>query len=261
MNSEKLKALLEEKYDKFNTTNFLEQDPLGIPHRFNRKQDIEISGFFAAILAWGNRKSIITNCNKLMHLMDEAPYEFVTLHSPTDLKRFEKFVHRTFNSTDLLFVIEAFKSIYTNFNSLEPLFVPNKSDNTVKSGLENFHQYFFDLPYAPLRSKKHIATPAKKSACKRLNMYLRWMVRSDSRGVDFGIWKSIKPAQLICPLDVHVLRTANELKLLNTSKSDWQTAELLTSKLRKFDPTDPVKYDFALFGMGLERNQKLHSIF
>lgn len=261
MNSEKLKALLEEKYDKFNTTSFLEQDPLGIPHRFNRKQDIEISGFFAAILAWGNRKSIITNCSKLMHLMEEAPYEFVTSHSPTDLKRFEKFVHRTFNSTDLLFMIEAFKTIYSNFNSLEPLFVPHKSDNTVKSGLENFHKYLFELPYAPLRSKKHIATPAKKSACKRLNMYLRWMVRSDSRGVDFGIWNSIKPAQLICPLDVHVLRTANELKLLNTSKSDWQTAELLTSKLRKFDPIDPVKYDFALFGMGLERNQKLHSIF
>jgi len=255
MNSGELKALLEEKYQKFNQPAFLEHDPLGIPHRFKRKHDIEISGFFAAILAWGNRKSIISSCNKLIYLMDDSPYEFIVSHSSPELKRFEKFVHRTFNSTDLLFLIEAFKNIYLEYKSLEPLFVPNSTDLTVKSGLENFHRYCFSLPFAPLRSKKHIATPEKKSACKRLNMFLRWMVRSDEHGVDFGIWKTIKPSQLICPLDVHVLRIANELSLLNTNKSDWQTAELLTSQLRKLDPIDPVKYDFALFGMGLEKNQ------
>ncbi len=247
-----LKELLDEKVEQFNSPLFLEDDPLGIPHRFSVKQDIEISGFFAAILAWGNRKSIIRNCNRLMHLMDESPYDFICHHSPIELKNFEAFVHRTFNSTDLLFIIEAFKGFYSNNNSLESLFIPNSGDQTVKSGLENFHNACFNLAYAPLRSKKHIATPIKKSACKRLNMYLRWMVRTDEKGVDFGIWKSIKPSQLICPLDVHVLRVANNLGLLHTKKSNWDTAELLTSKLRKFDLNDPVKYDFALFGMGLE---------
>jgi uncharacterized protein (TIGR02757 family) len=252
MKAAELKELLDEKVAKYNHPSFLQNDPLGIPHRFSLKQDIEISGFFAAILAWGNRKSIINNCNRLMHLMDEKPYDFITNHSPIELKKFEAFVHRTFNSTDLLFIIEAFKGFYKEHNSLESLFVPKVGDKTVKSGLENFHTSCFNLSYAPFRSKKHIATPIKKSACKRLNMYLRWMVRDDDKGVDFGIWKSIKPSQLICPLDVHVLRVANALGLLNTEKSNWETAEQLTSELRKFDKSDPVKYDFALFGMGLE---------
>ena len=252
MKTLELQELLDEKVKKFNNSSFLTADPIGIPHRFSLKQDIEISGFFAAILAWGNRKSIINNCNRLMHLMDESPYDFVINHSPTDLIKFDKFVHRTFNCTDLLFLIEAFKGFYKEHNTLEVLFTPKIDDSTVKSGLENFHSSCFKLDYAPLRSKKHIATPQKKSACKRLNMYLRWMVRDDSNGVDFGIWKSIKPSQLICPLDVHVLKVANYLGLINTSKSNWQTAELLTSKLRQFDANDPVKYDFALFGMGLE---------
>ncbi|MFM9943873.1 MAG: TIGR02757 family protein [Bacteroidia bacterium] len=252
MNKAELQKLLDEKVIKYNHPSFLENDPLGIPHRFTLKQDIEISGFFAAILAWGNRKSIINNCNKLMRLMEESPYDFITNHSPNELKRFEKFVHRTFNGTDLLFIIEAFKEFYKEHDSLERLFLPKPGEKTVKSGLENFHNSCFNLSYAPLRSKKHIASPFKKSACKRLNMYLRWMVRDDEKGVDFGIWKSIKPSQLICPLDVHVLRVANTLGLLSTEKSNWETAELLTSQLRKFDKNDPVKYDFALFGMGLE---------
>ncbi len=253
MNQAELKALLDEKVIQYNHSSFLQNDPLGIPHRFSLKQDIEISAFFAAILAWGNRKSIINNCNKLLHLMDESPYDFIKNHSPIELKKFEKFVHRTFNSTDFLFMIEAFKGFYKEHQSLEIFFKPNAYDKTVKSGLENFHTACFSLPFAPLRSKKHIATPSKKSACKRLNMYLRWMVRYDDKGVDFGIWKTIKPSQLICPLDVHVLRVANHLGLLNTDKSNWETAEHLTSKLRKFDTDDPVKYDFALFGMGLEK--------
>ena len=247
-----LKDLLDEKVEKYNQSSFIQFDPLGIPHRFTVKQDIEIAGFFAAILAWGNRKSIINNTNRLMHLMDESPYDFIANHSPIELKKFESFVHRTFNSTDLLFIIEAFKGFYIEHNSLEILFQPKFGDKTVKSGLENFQNSCFNLSFAPLRSKKHIATPIKKSACKRLNMYLRWMVRKDEKGVDFGIWKTIKPSQLICPLDVHVLRVANTLGLLKTEKSNWDTAELLTSQLRKFDKTDPVKYDFALFGMGLE---------
>jgi len=187
-----------------------------------------------------------------MQLMDNSPYDFVTNHSPANLKTLELFVHRTFNSTDLLFLIEAFKDMYMVHDSLEEYFTPDKNELTVKTGIEKFHNTCFALPYAPLRSKKHIASPSKKSACKRLNMYLRWMVRDDEQGVDFGIWKNIKMSQLICPLDVHVLRVAQHLKLLTTDKSDWATAELLTSKLRKFDPNDPVKYDFALFGMGLE---------
>jgi len=252
MKSSELRVLLDEKLIKYNNLAFIENDPLGIPHRFNVKQDIEISGFFAAILAWGNRKSIINNCNRLMHLMDESPYQFITGHSPIELKIFEKFVHRTFNSTDLLFMIEALKNIYKEHESLEALFKPKFGDKTVESGLINFHNTLFSMSFAPLRSKKHIATPTKKSACKRLNMYLRWMVRNDNKGVDFGIWKSIKPSQLICPLDVHVQRVAIHLGLLKTDKSNWQTAELLTSKLRQFDKEDPVKYDFALFGMGLE---------
>ena len=252
MTFNQIKDLLDKKLEQYNNPVFLENDPLGIPHRFKLKQDIEIAGFFAAILAWGNRKSIINNCNKLINLIDEAPYDFILNHSNIELKRFEYFVHRTFNSTDLLFIIEAFKGFYKSFNSIEILFQPNNNELTVKSGIQNFHNTCFNLDFAPIRTKKHIATPAKKSACKRLNMYLRWMVRSDNTGVDFGIWKNIKPSQLICPLDVHVLRVANKLRLIETNKSNWDTAELLTAKLRKFDADDPVKYDFALFGMGLE---------
>lgn len=251
MRFEQLKEILEQKYLLHNNASFIENDPISIPHRFTIKQDIEIAGFFAAILAWGNRKSIINSCNKLINLMDNAPFEFIKNHSESDLKRFEKFAHRTFNSTDLLFIIEVFKNFYKKYNTLELLFATGNTDN-VKNGLINFHNQCFEFDFAPQRSKKHISTPLKKSACKRLNMYLRWMVRNDNNGVDFGIWKNIKPSQLICPLDVHVLRTANSLELLNSEKSNWENAELLTQKLAEFDKNDPVKYDFALFGMGLE---------
>jgi len=253
-----IKNLLDENVVKYNQNSFIENDPISIPRGFELKQDIEIAGFFAAILAWGNRKTIISNAKNLMNLMDNAPYDFIVNHIPTDLKALEFFVHRTFNSTDLLFIIEAFKHFYKENTSLEYLFIPEKGEETVKTGLENFHTTCFELPFAPLRTKKHIASPFKKSACKRLNMYLRWMVRRDNNGVDFGIWKNIRMAQLICPLDIHVSRVAQNLGLINTDKCDWTTAELLTAKLRTFDPEDPGKYDFALFGMGIDRNNSLN---
>ena len=252
MNFEELKDLLEQKANLFNNKNFIENDPISIPHRFSKKQDIEISGFFASILAWGNRKSIINSCNRLIGLMDNCPYDFVINHSEADLKRMEKFAHRTFNSTDLLFLIEAFKTIYKKYNTLESLFVPQNTEQNIKSGLINFHNFCFEFDFAPQRTKKHISTPERKSACKRLNMFLRWMVRKDKNGVDFGIWNNINPSQLVCPLDVHVIRTANKIGLLNSEKSNWENAEKLTDTLKLFDKADPVKYDFALFGMGIE---------
>lgn len=252
MNYHFLKNLLDKKAEQFNNVSFIENDPICIPHRFTKKQDIEIAGFFASILAWGNRKSIINSCNRLMNIMDNNPYDFIINHTDFDLKNMEKFVHRTFNSTDLLFFIEAFKIIYKKYNSLEPLFISTNNEKNVKTGLINFHNYCFELDFAPQRSKKHISTPARKSACKRLNMFLRWMVRKDNNGVDFGIWDKIKPSQLICPLDVHVIRNANNLKLINSDKGNWENAENLTNALKLFDKNDPVKYDFALFGMGIE---------
>lgn len=256
MNLEKIKELLDSKAELYNNKSFIENDPISIPHRFSKKQDIEIAGFFASILAWGIRKSIINNCNRMMNLMENSPYDFIINHSPTDLKRFEKFVHRTFNSTDLLFFIEAFRIFYNKNESLETLFLPDNSTSNVKTGLINFHNYCFRFDFAPQRTKKHVSTPLRNSACKRLNMYLRWMVRNDNKGVDFGIWRKIKPSQLVCPLDVHVIRMANNLGLLDSEKGNWLNAEKLTEKLKLFDPHDPVKYDFALFGMGIENKIK-----
>ncbi|NUM31546.1 MAG: TIGR02757 family protein [Bacteroidetes bacterium] len=258
MNYEKLKDLLDSKVLLYNNKNFIENDPISIPHRFSKNSDIEIAGFFAAILAWGNRKTIINNCNRLMQLMDFTPYDFIVNHSEIDLKKFDKFVHRTFNSTDLLFFIEVFKRVYKKKQSLETLFLPENTIVNIKTGLISFHNFCFDFDFAPQRTKKHISTPLKNSACKRLNMYLRWMVRNDNNGVDFGIWKKIKPSQLVCPLDVHVIRTSNSLSLLNSEKGNWQNAEKLTENLKLFDANDPVKYDFALFGMGIENKLKSH---
>ena len=245
-----LKKFLDEKVEQYNRPEFIQDDPISIPHQFSSKQDIEISGFFAATLAWGLRKTIINNCNRLLALMDHAPYEFVTNHQDSDLKNLEKFVHRTFNSTDLLYFIHFFKRHYTNFESLETAFGDTEARD-MKEKLSNFHHYFFDHQYAPQRTRKHLATPDRKSACKRMNMFLRWMVRKDESGVDFGIWGSIKSKDLICPLDVHVGRTARKLGLIQRKQNDWTTATELTEHLKKMDPSDPVKYDFALFGLGV----------
>ena len=243
-----IKALLDQKADQFNQPKFIANDPISIPHQYKKKQDIEISGLFAATLAWGQRKTIINNCNRLMEYMENAPYDFILNHSNVDLRRFENFKHRTFNTTDLFYFIRFLNWYYKKYDSLEDAFVAD----TIEAGIVNFHDLFFSLPDFPKRTIKHISTPERKSACKRINMYLRWMVRDDNKGVDFGIWKKIKPSQLICPCDVHVDRVARKLKLIRRKQVDWQTALELTANLRKFDPEDPVKYDFAWFGLGVE---------
>ncbi|MBJ6118941.1 TIGR02757 family protein [Pontibacter sp. BT310] len=248
-----IKALLDDRVEKYNQPAFIPNDPVSIPHRFTKKQDIEISGFFASILAWGQRKTIINNCLKLMDLMDNAPHDFILHHQEQDLPRFLGFKHRTFNDTDLLYFIHFFNWYYSRYESLEVAFTGEHNKiETQKERLMHFHDLVFSLEDAPHRTKKHISTPARKSACKRINMYLRWMVRKDNNGVDFGIWNTMKPADLVCPCDVHVERVARRLGLITRKGMNWQTAEELTDHLRAFDPLDPVKYDYALFGLGIE---------
>jgi uncharacterized protein (TIGR02757 family) len=244
-----LKDFLNRKVDEYNQPSFIKDDPVCIPHLFKKKQDIEIAGFFAATFAWGNRTTIINKSKELMQLMDMQPHDFILHHSDNDLKKLLHFKHRTFNTTDLLYFIEFFKFHYSANKTLETAFT--KSGNTVEEMLIGFHHYFFSLEHVPNRTKKHVATPYKKSNCKRLNMYLRWMVRKDNNGVDFGIWKQIKPSQLICPVDVHVARVAKRFNIIQRKQMDWQTAIELTEYLRTLDANDPVKYDFALFALGV----------
>jgi uncharacterized protein (TIGR02757 family) len=286
---QELKDFLDIKVDLYNRPDFIENDPICIPHKFTLKQDIEIMGFWSAMLAWGQRKTIINKCSELIRLMDGAPYDFIINHQDTDLKRFEEFKHRTFNYTDTLYFIEFFKYHFKKHDSLEAAFMPHSefhketvfrddyllnssgisvTHNTssapcyagemelriVENSLNYFRGYFFSLQDFPRRTIKHVSSPLQKSTCKRLNMFLRWMVRDDDRGVDFGIWKSIRPADLVCPTDLHVERVARKLKLITRKQVDWQTALELTQNLRRFDPADPVKYDFALFGLGIEEH-------
>lgn len=248
-----LGQLLNSKYEQYNCQDFIKDDPISIPHQFTKKQDIEIAAFFAAILAWGQRKTIINKCNELMQLMWSAPYEFVLRHTDEDLQLLGNFKHRTFNSTDLLYFIHFLKRHYSRHDSLEDAFIHASSDSgaTIEQSLIHFREYFIDDEYFPARTGKHIASPARNSTCKRLVMFLRWMVRKDDRGVDFGLWKRIRPAQLVCPCDVHVQNVARRLGLLTRKQSDWKAALELTEQLRKLDANDPVKYDFALFGMGV----------
>jgi uncharacterized protein (TIGR02757 family) len=248
---EELRDLLEEKYFQYNHTGFIEYDPVCVPHHFKKKQDIEIAGLFAAILAWGQRKTIIRKSMELMRLMDFSPHDFILHHRETDLKRMVGFRHRTFNATDTLYFIYFLNWYYRKNQSLEDLFLPGNKGLSVEKGLVHFHHCFFSLDIAPQRTRKHIPTPERKSTCKRLNMYLRWMVRKDDSGVDFGLWHRIKPSQLICPIDLHVDRVARHLKLISRRQTDWFTAIQLTEKLKMLDPADPVKYDFALFGLGV----------
>ncbi len=246
-----LKEFLDSKVELYNRPEFIPHDPILIPHRFSKKQDIEIAGFFAATLAWGQRITIINKCSELLAMMDNAPHDFLLNHKLEDLKTFEKFKHRTFNSTDTLYFIESLSNYYRTNDSLEDAFIGNPASDSIESGLINFHKIFFGLPDFPPRTIKHVSTPLRKSACKRLNMYLRWMVRQDTSVVDFGIWKKIKPSQLVCPCDVHVERVARKLKLIKGKGMNWNTAMELTTNLRKLDSSDPVKYDFALFGLGI----------
>ncbi|MFN4145278.1 MAG: TIGR02757 family protein [Runella sp.] len=246
--------LLEEKVVQYNRPDFIPHDPVSIPHRFTLRQDIEIMGFWAAVLAWGQRKTIIKKCEELIQLMEGAPYDFVKNHTEADLKRFLSFKHRTFNTTDTLYFLQFFQQFYRHYDTLEAAFLKGLSpeDATVEQSLAKFHDLFFSLEDFPPRTRKHIATPARKSSCKRLNMFLRWMVRQDSCGVDFGLWTRIKPSQLVCPCDVHVERVARKLGLIHRPATNWLTALELTENLRQLDPHDPVKYDFALFGLGVE---------
>ena len=248
-----MKTLLEEKVHQYNRPGFIDMDPVSIPHRYSKLQDIEITAFWTAILAWGQRVTIINKANELFGLMGDSPHEFIVNHSEKDRARFAAFKHRTFNYTDTLYFLEFLQQHYRTHESLEAAFTPQGVCASVQASLVHFRNYFFDLPYAPVRTQKHIASPARKSTCKRLNMFLRWMVRQDARGVDFGLWQSITPAQLMMPLDVHVERVARQLGLLKRKQKDWLTVEELTANLRKYDPADPVKYDFALFCMGLEQ--------
>lgn len=252
--AETLADFLELKVQQFNQPAFIAADPISIPHRFSRLQDIEIAAFWAAMLAWGQRKTILNKCHDLLARMDNAPYDFVRNHQESDRRRFLDFKHRTFNATDTLYFLEFFQTYYAAHESLETAFSRylRPEDGTTGRALVGFHELFFGLPTAPLRTRKHVATPARKSSCKRLNMFLRWMVRRDEAGVDFGLWRQIRPDQLVCPCDVHVERVARHLGLIRRRQTDWLTALELTEALRQFDPTDPVKYDFALFGLGVE---------
>jgi uncharacterized protein (TIGR02757 family) len=242
------KDFLDSKVEQYNQPSFVKDDPVSIPHLFSKKQDIEIAGFFASVFAWGNRKTIINKSKELMQYMDMSPHAFCLNPDLRSLKRLD-FKHRTFNTTDLLYFVEFLKYHYQYNNSLEAAFTKWGSD--VEQMLIGFHHYFFSLEHVPPRTKKHIASPEKRSNCKRLNMFLRWMVRNDNKGVDFGIWKKIKPSQLICPVDVHVARVAKRFNLLHRRQVDWQAAVELTQYLQTLDANDPVKYDFALFGLGV----------
>jgi len=246
----KLKNFLDQKILLYNRPEFIKDDPISIPHRFQKKQDIEIAGFFAATLAWGNRKSIINSCSRLLRGMDDAPHDFILNHQPEDLKPFLNFAHRTFNPTDLFWFFAFLQKHYRQSESLETAFFPDEQEDSVAAALVRFHHYFFSGEF-PERTKKHVATPLRNSACKRLCMLLRWMVRNDGQGVDFGIWSSVSPAQLVCPLDVHVARVSARLGLIAKEKADWRTALELTNVLKKWRPADPAIYDFALFGLGV----------
>lgn len=252
MNKEKLKDFLDRKVNEYNQPFFIDNDPVCIPHLFTKRRDIEIAGLFAALFAWGNRTTIINKSKELLGLMDNDPHAFCLHHTDAQLRKLLLFKHRTFNPTDLLYCIDFLKYHYAGNASLETAFTQwmGAADETIENALNGFHHYFFSLPDAPPRTRKHIASPEKNSTCKRLNMFLRWMVRRDKKGVDFGIWTNISPAQLVCPIDVHVARVARRFNLLQRNAIDWQAAKELTAYLCTLDKQDPVKYDFALFGLG-----------
>ncbi len=254
MNNSELKAFLDEKVELYNNPNFIESDPIQIPHLFSQKEDIEIAGFLSATIAWGNRKMIIKNSHRMMVLMGNAPYDFVMSHTENDLEQLESFVHRTFNSQDFQFFIKSLQNIYSNHNGLEAVFykgqLKNIELNSMQSGISEFKKTFFELEHLH-RTQKHVSDPMSNSAAKRINMFLRWMVRQDNKGVDLGIWKSISPASLSCPLDVHSGNVARSLGILHRKQNDGKAVAELDGVLREFDKNDPVKYDFALFGLGV----------
>lgn len=248
-----LKSFLDQKADQYNRPEFIEADPVQVPHLFSEKENIEISAFLTATIAWGNRASIIKNATRLMQWMDFRPHDFILNASQEEINFLGKFVHRTFNSDDCIYFIQALRNIYRNHDGLGGVFVKGyQSKGSVKEALIYFYNVFFDLPGE--RTRKHVADVKKGASAKRLNMFLRWMVRSDDRGVDFGLWKEIPPAGLFLPLDVHTGRIARKLGLLTRKSNNWKAVEEVTASLRRFDPADPVKYDYALFGLGIFEN-------
>ncbi|MBK6947269.1 MAG: TIGR02757 family protein [Haliscomenobacter sp.] len=256
--SSDLSTLLEYHAALFNKKEFIEEDPIRIPHAFQLLQDIEIAAFWTAILAWGQRKTIINSATRLFSLMDNSPYDFVRNHQERDRKPFLSFKHRTFQPVDTLYFLEFFQDFYSRYHSLEEAFTQfiQPQDDHAGPAIQGFHHFFFSLPDSPHRTRKHVPTPESGSTCKRMNMFLRWMVRQDVAGVDFGLWQKIRPSQLLIPLDVHVDRVARKLGLIQSRQTDWKTVLELTNRLKQLDPQDPVRFDFALFGMGiLEKKQ------
>jgi uncharacterized protein (TIGR02757 family) len=255
LNKTELKEFLNEKYDLYNNLKFIETDPITIPHLFTNKEDIEIAGFLTATIAWGQRVTIINNATKMMKIMGTNPHDFIMTAKEKELKKFNDFVHRTFNGTDAIFFMKSLQNIYKKYGGLEQVFMvkPNqKGEAPLLRSIMNFRDVFFSIP-SPSRTGKHVSNPSENSSAKRLCMYLRWMIRRDKRGVDFGIWNSnqITSRDLMCPLDVHSGNVARKLGLLKRTQNDWKAVEELTASLRNFDETDPVKYDFALFGLGV----------
>jgi uncharacterized protein (TIGR02757 family) len=250
MNKKELKSFLDEKVLQYNTLDFIESDPVQIPHLFSLKEDIEIAGFLSATIAWGNRKMIIKNSHKMMDLMGNSPYDFVMSHTEDDLERLESFVHRTFNGQDFASFIRSLKHIYNNHGGLEAVFAKYQEPSSMQKSISEFKKIFFEIEHQN-RTQKHISDPMNGSAAKRINMMLRWFCRQDNKGVDLGIWKSISPSLLSCPLDVHSGNVARKLGLLTRKQNDGKALAELDLKLRELDPNDPVKYDFALFGLGV----------
>ncbi len=250
LDKKELKEFLDEKADKYNCPDFIEHDPISIPHLFTAKEDIEISGFLVATIAWGNRKMILRNANRMMSYMDYSPHDFILNYTSNDLERISSVIHRTFNSVDFIYFINALRHIYTNQNGLEGIFNDYQTPDSLQPAIHKFRNIFFELPHEN-RTMKHISDPFKGSAAKKINMYLRWMIRKDNKGVDFGLWKSIPPSILSCPLDVHSGNVARKLGLLTRKQNDSKAVTELDKILRSFDKDDPVRYDFALFGLGV----------
>ena len=250
LSKEEIISFLNYKSNQYNNIKFIETDPIQIPHLFNKKEDVEISGFLTSTISWGNRKSIIKSAEKLIELLDHSPYDFILNHKKRDLDTLKPFVHRTFNGIDLIQFVKSLKHIYRNYNGLEEIFRNNIKDDSLQYAIHKMRKIFFEIPHTN-RTKKHISDPMRGSAAKRINMFLRWMVRDDTRGVDFGIWKSISPKYLSCPLDVHTGNVARKLGLIQRKQNDHKAVMELDKKLREFDQSDPVKYDFALFGLGV----------
>ena len=250
MNSNEIKDFLDYKAAEYEQPSFLEYDPIQIPHLFNKKEDIEIAGFLISSIAWGNRLSIIKSGKRMLELMGNDPYHFVMQHTEKDLDTFSNFVHRTFNGSDLSYFIRSLRNLYVKYDGLEATFSKTLNNDRLVQNINEFRNSFFELEHEK-RTEKHVANPFKGSAAKRINMFLRWMVRDSKNGVDFGLWKSISPSQLSCPLDIHSGNVARSLGLLYRKQNDQKAVEELDLNLRKYDPQDPVKYDYALFGLGV----------